>query len=225
MTDASGKTLKTTITLKNKNKLTDDQILALLADKTADATDIALTRNDGKVTVTYTKDHTIYTIDCTGLLEQTLSVETRESWSLSETRTEDEKDDAYQKLWDQIDAIRQTLQPNHQTLKVGDVEITSTSTKEDIIKKITTAVSLNNMNEDQLAKILKEQEALAQDPNKKVWVNEDTVGTQYEAMYHELRKTIIPVGPMTTSSIWNSSPIPPCICSRMKAAARKQPIA
>ena len=68
------------------------------------------------------------------------------------------------------------------------MEITSTSTKEDIIKKITTAVSLNNMNEDQLAKILKEQEKLAQDPNKKVWVNEDTVGTQYEAMYHELRK-------------------------------------
>lgn len=187
VTDASGKTTKTTITLKNKNKLTDDQILALLADKTADATDIALTRNDGKVTVTYTKDQTIYTIDCTDLLEQTLSVETRESWSLSETRTEDEKDDAYQKLWDQIDAIRQSLKPN-QVLKVGDMEITSTSTKEDIIKKITTAVSLNNMNEDQLAKILKEQEKLAQDPNKKVWVNEDTVGTQYEAMYHELRK-------------------------------------
>ena len=98
-----------------------------------------------------------------------------------------EKDDAYQKLWDQIDAIRKTLQPNHQTLKVGDVEITSTSTKTDIIQKITTAVSLNNMNEDQLAKILKEQEKLAQDPNKKVWVNEDTVGTQYEEMYHELR--------------------------------------
>lgn len=188
VTDASGKTTKTTITLKNKNDLTDKQILALLADKTAGASDLAVTRKDGKVTATYTKGQTIYTIDCTDLLEQTLSVETRESWSLSETRTEDEKDDAYQKLWDQIDAIRKTLQPNHQTLKVGDVEITSTSTKEDIIQKITTAVSLNNMNEDQLAKILKEQEKLAQDPNKKVWVNEDTVGTQYEAMYHELRK-------------------------------------
>lgn len=186
VTDASGKTLKTTITLKSKNKLTDDQILALLADKTADATDIALTRNDGKVTVTYTKDHTIYTIDCTGLLEQTLSVETRESWSLSETRTEDDKDDAYDELWKQIDTIRKSLKPN-QTLKVGDMEITSKSTKTDIIQKITTAVSLNNMNEDQLAKILKEQEKLAQDPNKKVWVNEDTVGTQYEEMYHELR--------------------------------------
>lgn len=187
VTDASGKTLKTTITLKNKNKLTDDQILALLADKTADATDIALTRNDGKVTVTYTKDHTIYTIDCTGLLEQTLSVETRESWSLSETRTEDDKDDAYQKLWDQIDAIRQSLKPN-QTLKVGDMEITSKSTKTDIIQKITTAVSLNNMNKDQLAKILKEQEALAKDPNKKVWVNEDTKGTKDESLYYEQRK-------------------------------------
>lgn len=187
VTDASGKTVKTTITLKNKNELTDKQILALLADKTAGASDLAVTRKDGKVTATYTKGQTIYTIDCTDLLEQTLSVETRESWSLSETRTEDEKDDAYQKLWDQIDAIRQSLKPN-QVLKVGDMEITSTSTKEDIIKKITTAVSLNNMNEDQLAKILKEQEKLAQDPNKKVWVNEDTVGTQYEAMYHELRK-------------------------------------
>lgn len=187
VTDASGKTLKTTITLKNKNKLTDDQILALLADKTADATDIALTRKDGKVTVTYTKDHTIYTIDCTGLLEQTLSVETRESWSLSETRTEDDKDDAYQKLWDQIDTIRKSLKPN-QTLKVGDMEITSTSTKTDIIQKITTAVSLNNMNEDQLAKILKEQEKLAQDPNKKVWVNEDTKGTPDESLYYEQRK-------------------------------------
>lgn len=187
VTDASGKTTKTTITLKNKNKLTDDQILALLADKTADATDIALTRKDGKVTVTYTKDHTIYTIDCTDLLEQTLSVETRESWSLSETRTEDEKDDAYQKLWDQIDAIRQSLKPN-QVLKVGDMEITSTSTKTDIIQKITTAVSLNNMNEDQLAKILKEQEKLAQDPNKKVWVNEDTKGTKDESLYYEQRK-------------------------------------
>lgn len=173
--------------VKNKNDLTDKQILALLADKTAGASDLAVTRKDGKVTATYTKGQTIYTIDCTDLLEQTLSVETRESWSLSETRTEDEKDDAYQKLWDQIDAIRQSLKPN-QVLKVGDMEITSTSTKEDIIKKITTAVSLNNMNEDQLAKILKEQEKLAQDPNKKVWVNEDTVGTQYEAMYHELRK-------------------------------------
>lgn len=188
VTDASGKTTKTTITLTSKNDLTDAQILALLADKTADATDIAVTRKDGKVTATYTKDHTIYTIDCTDLLEQTLSVETRESWSLSETRTEDDKDDAYQKLWNQIDAIRQTLQPNHQTLKVGDVEITSTSTKEDIIKKITTAVSLNNMNEDQLAKILKEQEKLAQDPNKKVWVNEDTKGTADEAWYYEQRK-------------------------------------
>lgn len=187
VTDASGKTTKTTITLKNKNKLTDDQILALLADKTADATDIALTRNDGKVTVTYTKDHTIYTIDCTGLLEQTLSVETRESWSLSETRTEDEKDDAYQKLWDQIDAIRQSLKTN-QVLKVGDMEITSKSTKTDIIQKITTAVSLNNMNKDQLAKILKEQEKLAQDPNKKVWVNEDTKGTKDESLYYEQRK-------------------------------------
>lgn len=187
VTDASGKTTKTTITLKNKNDLTDKQILALLADKTAGASDLAVTRKDGKVTATYTKGQTIYTIDCTDLLEQTLSVETRESWSLSETRTEDEKDDAYQKLWDQIDAIRQSLKPN-QVLKVGDMEITSTSTKEDIIKKITTAVSLNNMNKDQLAKILKEQEKLAQDPNKKVWVNEDTVGTQYEAMYHELRK-------------------------------------
>lgn len=187
VTDADGKTVKTTITLKNKNDLTDKQILALLADKTADATDLAVTRKDGKVTVTYTKGQTIYTIDCTGLLEQTLSVETRENYTISETRTEDEKDDAYQKLWDQIDAIRQSLKPN-QVLKVGDMEITSTSTKEDIIKKITTAVSLNNMNEDQLAKILKEQEKLAQDPNKKVWVNEDTVGTQYEAMYHELRK-------------------------------------
>lgn len=187
VTDADGKTVKTTITLKNKNKLTDDQILALLADKTADATDIAVTRKDGKVTATYTKDHTIYTIDCTDLLEQTLSVETRESWSLSETRTEDDKDDAYQKLWNQIDAIRQTLQPN-QTLKVGDMEITSESKKEDIIQKITTAVSLNNMNEDQLAKILKEQEALAKDPNKKVWVNEDTKGTADEAWYYEQRK-------------------------------------
>lgn len=187
VTDASGKTTKTTITLKNKNDLTDKQILALLADRTADATDIAVTRKDGKVTATYTKDHTIYTIDCTGLLEQTLSVETRESWSLSETRTEDDKDDAYQKLWDQIDAIRQTLQPN-QTLKVGDMEITSESKKEDIIQKITTAVSLNNMNEDQLAKILKEQEKLAQDPNKKVWVNEDTKGTADEAWYYEQRK-------------------------------------
>lgn len=188
VTDASGKTTKTTITLKNKNDLTDDQILALLADKTADATDIALTRNDGKVTVTYTKDHTIYTIDCTDLLEQTLSVETRESWSLSETRTEDDKDDAYNELWKQIDAIRKTLQPDHQTLKVGDMEITSKSTKTDIIQKITTAVSLNNMNEDQLAKILKEQEALAKNPDKKVWVNEDTKGTADEAWYYEQRK-------------------------------------
>ena len=187
VTDASGKTTKTTITLKNKNDLTDKQILALLADKTAGASDLAVTRKDGKVTATYTKDHTIYTIDCTDLLEQTLSVETRESWSLSETRTEDEKDDAYDELWKQIDAIRATLKPN-QVLKVGDMEITSTSTKTDIIQKITTAVSLNNMNKDQLAKILKEQEALAKDPNKKVWVNEDTVGTQYEEMYHELRK-------------------------------------
>lgn len=188
VTDASGKTTKTTITLKNKNDLTDKQILALLADKTAGASDLAVTRKDGKVTATYTKDHTIYTIDCTDLLEQTLSVETRESWSLSETRTEDDKDDAYDELWKQIDTIRQTLQPNHQTLKVGDVEITSTSTKEDIIKKITTAVSLNNMNEDQLAKILKEQEKLAQDPNKKVWVNEDTKGTKDESLYYEQRK-------------------------------------
>lgn len=186
VTNADGKTTKTTITLTSKNDLTDKQILALLADKTAGATDLAVTRKDGKVTATYTKDHTIYTIDCTGLLEQTLSVETRENWSLSETRTEDDKGDAYDELWKQIDAIRQKLQPN-QVLKVGDMEITSTSTKTDIIQKITTAVSLNNMNEDQLAKILKEQEALAKDPNKKVWVNEDTVGTQYEEMYHELR--------------------------------------
>lgn len=188
VTDASGKTTKTTITLKNKNDLTDKQILALLADKTAGASDLAVTRKDGKVTATYTKDHTIYTIDCTGLLEQTLSVETRESWSLSETRTEDDKDDAYNELWKQIDAIRKTLQPDHQTLKVGDMEITSTSTKEDIIQKITTAVSLNNMNEDQLAKILKEQEALAKNPDKKVWVNEDTKGTADEAWYYEQRK-------------------------------------
>lgn len=187
VTDASGKTTKTTITLKNKNDLTDKQILALLADKTAGASDLAVTRKDGKVTATYTKGQTIYTIDCTGLLEQTLSVETRESWSLSETRTEDEKDDAYQKLWDQIDAIRQSLKPN-QVLKVGDMEITSKSTKTDIIQKITTAVSLNNMNEDQLAKILKEQEKLAQDPNKKVWVNEDTKGTKDESLYYEQRK-------------------------------------
>lgn len=186
VTDASGKTTKTTITLKNKNELTDDQILALLADKTAGASDLAVTRKDGKVTATYTKDHTIYTIDCTGLLEQTLSVETLENWSLSETRTEDDKEDAYDELWKKIDAIRQTLQPN-QTLKVGDVEITSKSKKEDIIQKITTAVSLNNMNKDQLAKILKEQEALAQDPNKKVWVNEDTKGTKDESLYYELR--------------------------------------
>lgn len=186
VTNADGKTTKTTITLTSKNDLTDKQILALLADKTAGATDLAVTRKDGKVTATYTKDHTIYTIDCTGLLEQTLSVETRENWSLSETRTEDDKEDAYDELWKKIDAIRKSLKPN-QTLKVGDVEITSESTKTDIIQKITTAVSLNNMNKDQLAKILKEQEALAKDPNKKVWVNEDTVGTQYEAMYHELR--------------------------------------
>ena len=68
------------------------------------------------------------------------------------------------------------------------MEITSTSTKTDIIQKITTAVSLNNMNEDQLAKILKEQEKLAQDPNKKVWVNEDTKGTPDESLYYEQRK-------------------------------------
>lgn len=186
VTDASGKTTKTTITLKNKNDLTDKQILALLADKTAGASDLAVTRNDGKVTATYTKGQTIYTIDCTGLLEQTLSVETRESWSLSETRTEDDKDDAYDELWKQIDTIRKSLKPN-QTLKVGDMEITSKSTKTDIIQKITTAVSLNNMNKDQLAKILKEQEALAQDPNKKVWVNEDTKGTPDESLYYEQR--------------------------------------
>lgn len=187
VTDASGKTTKTTITLKNKNDLTDKQILALLADKTAGASDLAVTRKDGKVTATYTKGQTIYTIDCTGLLEQTLSVETRESWSLSETRTEDDKDDAYDELWKQIDTIRKSLKPN-QTLKVGDMEITSKSTKTDIIQKITTAVSLNNMNKDQLAKILKEQEALAQDPNKKVWVNEDTKGTKDESLYYEQRK-------------------------------------
>lgn len=187
VTDASGKTTKTTITLKNKNDLTDKQILALLADKTAGASDLAVTRKDGKVTATYTKGQTIYTIDCTDLLEQTLSVETRESWSLSETRTEDDKDDAYDELWEQIDTIRKSLKPN-QTLKVGDMEITSKSTKTDIIQKITTAVSLNNMNKDQLAKILKEQEKLAQDPNKKVWVNEDTKGTPDESLYYEQRK-------------------------------------
>ena len=187
VTDASGKTTKTTITLKNKNDLTDKQILALLADKTAGASDLAVTRKDGKVTATYTKGQTIYTIDCTDLLEQTLSVETRESWSLSETRTEDDKDDAYDELWKQIDTIRKSLKPS-QTLKVGDMEITSKSTKTDIIQKITTAVSLNNMNKDQLAKILKEQEKLAQDPNKKVWVNEDTKGTKDESLYYEQRK-------------------------------------
>lgn len=187
VTDASGKTTKTTITLKNKNDLTDKQILALLADKTAGASDLAVTRKDGKVTATYTKGQTIYTIDCTDLLEQTLSVETRESWSLSETRTEDNKDDAYDELWKQIDTIRKSLKPN-QTLKVGDMEITSKSTKTDIIQKITTAVSLNNMNEDQLANILKEQEALAKNPNKKVWVNEDTKGTKDESLYYEQRK-------------------------------------
>lgn len=187
VTDASGKTTKTTITLKNKNDLTDKQILALLADKTAGASDLAVTRKDGKVTATYTKGQTIYTIDCAGLLEQTLSVETRESWSLSETRTEDDKDDAYDELWKQIDTIRKSLKPS-QTLKVGDMEITSKSTKTDIIQKITTAVSLNNMNKDQLAKILKEQEKLAQDPNKKVWVNEDTKGTKDESLYYEQRK-------------------------------------
>ncbi len=187
VTDSDGKTVKTTITLTNKNELTDAQLLALLADKTAGASDLAVTRKDGKVTATYTKDHTIYTIDCTDLLEQTLSVETRESWSLSETRTEDEKDDAYDKLWKQIEALQKNLQPN-QILKVGDMEITSKSTKTDIIQKITTAVSLNNMNKDQLAKILKEQEALAKDPNKKVWVNEDTKGTPDESLYYEQRK-------------------------------------
>lgn len=187
VTDASGKTTKTTITLTNKNELTDAQLLALLADKTAGASDLAVTRKDGKVTATYTKGQTIYTIDCTDLLEQTLSVETRESWSLSETRTEDDKDDAYDELWKQIDTIRKSLKPS-QTLKVGDMEITSKSTKTDIIQKITTAVSLNNMNKDQLAKILKEQEKLAQDPNKKVWVNEDTKGTKDESLYYEQRK-------------------------------------
>lgn len=186
VTDADGKTVKTTITLTSKNDLTDAQVLALLADKTAGASDLAVTRKDGKVTATYTKDHTIYTIDCTDLLEQTLSVETRESWSLSETRTEDEKDDAYDELWKQIDAIRATLKPN-QVLKVGDMQITSKSKKEDIIEKITTAVSLNNMNKDQLAKILKEQEALAKDPNNQVWVNEDTKGTPDESLYYEKR--------------------------------------
>ena len=188
VTDSDGKTVKTTITLTSKNELTDAQLLALLADRTAGASDLAVTRKDGKVTATYTKDHTIYTIDCTDLLEQTLSVETRESWSLSETRTEDEKDDAYDKLWEQIEALQKTLQPNHQILKVGDLEITSTSTKTDIIQKITTAVSLNNMNKDQLAKILKEQEKLAKDPNKKVWVNEDTKGTPDQSLYYEQRK-------------------------------------
>ena len=187
VTDASGKTTKTTITLKNKNDLTDKQILALLADRTAGASDLAVTRKDGKVTATYTKGQTIYTIDCTDLLEQTLSVETRENYTISETRTEDDKDDAYNELWKQIDAIRATLKPN-QVLKVGDVEITSKSTKTDIIQKITTAVSLNNMNKDQLAKILKEQEKLAKDPNKKVWVNEDTKGTKDESLYYEQRK-------------------------------------
>lgn len=186
VTDADGKTVKTTITLTSKNDLTDAQVLALLADKTAGASDLAVTRKDGKVTATYTKDHTIYTIDCTDLLEQTLSVETRESWSLSETRTEDEKDDAYDELWKQIDAIRATLKPN-QVLKVGDMQITSKSKKEDIIEKSTTAVSLNNMNKDQLAKILKEQEALAKDPNNQVWVNEDTKGTPDESLYYEKR--------------------------------------
>ena len=44
------------------------------------------------------------------------------------------------------------------------------------------------MNKDQLAKILKEQEKLAQDPNKKVWVNEDTKGTKDESLYYEQRK-------------------------------------
>lgn len=167
VTDENGHKTTTTITVTRNENLSDAQLSALLREKLnlPENTSFTFDRTGNTVKAEYAMNGTAYRVDCTGLLEQTLDVETQEEYSLTETGKVEDKDnnnidDVAEELWKKIEEIRKNLKDD-QTLFIGDMEIKSDTQKEDIIQKITTVVSLNNVSKEQLIENLKKQEYIA----------------------------------------------------------------
>lgn len=159
--DKNGVKTTYTFTKKAGAPLTPKEIQTALAGQYSVSADSIRLNADGK-TATFTKGDETITVDYSTLSE-TLTVRKDVHTSSSVTDIiKDNKDleKAYDDLWKQIQEIRSKLQPDEE-LWIGELEITSKTKKEDIIKHFTTAISPENMSKDELIKALKEQERIA----------------------------------------------------------------
>lgn len=159
--DKNGVKTTYTFTKQAGAPLTPEEIQTALAGQYSVPADSIRLNADGK-TATFTKGDETITVDYSTLSE-TLTVRKDVHTSSSVTDIiKDNKDleKAYDELWKQIQEIRSKLQPGEE-LWIGNLEVTDKTEKTDIIKYFTTAISPENMSNDELIKALQEQERIA----------------------------------------------------------------
>ncbi len=159
--DKNGVKTTYTFTKQAGAPLTPEEIQTALAGQYSVSADSIRLNADGK-TATFTKGDETITVDYSTLSE-TLTVRKDVHTSSSVTDIiKDNKDleKAYDELWKQIQEIQSKLQPGEE-LWIGNLEVTDKTEKTDIIKYFTTAISPENMSNDELIKALQEQERIA----------------------------------------------------------------
>lgn len=159
--DKNGVKTTYTFTKQAGAPLTPEEIQTALAGQYSVSADSIRLNADGK-TATFTKGDETITVDYSTLSE-TLTVRKDVHTSSSVTDIiKDNKDleKAYDELWKQIQEIQSKLLPGEE-LWIGNLEVTDKTEKTDIIKYFTTAISPENMSNDELIKALQEQERIA----------------------------------------------------------------
>lgn len=178
--DSDNKTTTTyTVTLTDE-KLTDENTIKnMLATEFGIAVD-GIKLNDDGTTATYTDTDgkTTVTIDYSHLKKTTLTIDKSVDESVQktvDTRDETALDKAYEELWDDIQKKRDVALSKGEQLWVGHIQVTKTTTREEIITYLKTAVTQADMTTDQIIAALNAQKELAQ--TTKVKVNE---GNRFE---------------------------------------------
>lgn len=173
--DSDNKTTTTYTVTLTEGEPDKETIKSMLAKQFSIAAD-GITLNDDGTTATYTDTDgkSTVTIDYSKLKKTTLTIDKSVDESVQktvDTRDEDALNKAYEELWDDIDKKRAALGKD-EVLWVGKIKVTETTTKEEIITYLKTAVTQADMTTDQIIDALNAQKELAQ--KTKVTVNEGT---------------------------------------------------
>lgn len=179
--EEGGKKVTYTFTLGEKTDLDDDTIKAMLAKEFPESNG-QITLDTAAKTATYKDGETTVTIDYSNLSKKTLKIDKSVSEAVSVTETIKDGDKtaleaAQERLYQELKKKVESIHLNEgEELWIGDLHITDIENqKEQIIKKFTTAVSHENMSQQDLIAALNAQADEAK--NQTVVVNK---GTKYE---------------------------------------------